>query len=236
MCVANTCAGQNPELLESIDFRKISMSRIALFPLVFLLLFAGMARAEKADRENPIALEAERIAIDDIKRVQTLEGNVVLTQGTLTIHSDKIVVTEDAAGFRRGVAFAGPGGLARFRQKREGREEWMEGEAERIEYDTRTEVAEFFHRAWVKSGTDQLRGDYIWYDAIAERYLATAGESHAEDAAPPRVRVVIQPKNKSAPTEEIDDSAVPPEVLQLKTSPGLGMPETPETGDSTEKP
>ncbi|MDR2625674.1 MAG: lipopolysaccharide transport periplasmic protein LptA [Zoogloeaceae bacterium] len=191
------------------------MSRFLFFPLVFLLL-ASSAYAEKADREKPIALEAERIAIDDLKRVQTLEGNVVLTQGTLTIRSDKIVVTEDAAGFRHGVAFAGPGGLARFRQKREGREEWMEGEAERIEYDTRTEVAEFFHRAWVKSGADQLRGDYIWYDAIAERYLATAGEGNAADAAPPRVRVVIQPRNQSAPEGEPDAGSVPPEVLQLE--------------------
>ena len=176
------------------------MFRPAFFLCIFLLL-ASSARAEKADRDKPIAMEAERIAIDDLKRIQTLEGNVVLTQGTLTIRSDKIVVTEDAAGFQRGVAFAGPGGLARFRQKREGRDEWMEGEAERIEYDSRTEVAEFFHRAWVKSGADQLRGDYIWYDAISERYLATAGKSHAGDAAPPRVQAVIHPRNKSAPTD-----------------------------------
>ncbi|MDR0737024.1 MAG: lipopolysaccharide transport periplasmic protein LptA [Zoogloeaceae bacterium] len=202
------------------------MLRLAFFFFVFLL-FVSPVRAEKADRDKPIALEANRIAIDDLKRVQTLEGNVVLTQGTLTIHSDKIVVTEDAAGFRRGVAFAGPGGLARFKQKREGREEWMEGEAERIEYDTRTEVAEFFHRAWVKSGADQLRGDYIWYDAIAERYLATAGDGHAGDAAPPRVQVVIQPRNKSAPEDEPDAGSVPPEVLQLKDAPELIVPESP---------
>ncbi|MDR1349563.1 MAG: lipopolysaccharide transport periplasmic protein LptA [Zoogloeaceae bacterium] len=202
------------------------MSRLVFLPFI-VLLFAFPVRAEQADRDKPIALEAERIAIDDLKRVQTLEGNVVLTQGTLTIHSDKIVVTEDAAGFRHGVAFAGPGGLARFKQKREGRDEWMEGEAERIEYDTRTEVAEFFHRAWVKSGADQLRGDYIWYDAISERYLATAGENHAGDAAPPRVRVIIQPKNKPAPEGETDVESVPREVLQLKAAPDPAPPEPP---------
>lgn len=145
------------------------------------------------------------------------------------IRSDKIVVTEDAAGFQRGVAFAGPGGLARFRQKREGREEWIEGEAERIEYDARTEVAEFFRRAWVKSGADQLRGDYIWYDAIFERYLATAGESQAKDAPPPRVRAVIQPRNKkNAPEEEANANAAPQEVLQLKAAPGPTAPDAPD--------
>lgn len=224
MCAANTCARQNP--VTRADFRKNPMSRPNCLPFIFLLL-ASPVFAEKADRDKPIALEAGRIAIDDLKGVQTLEGNVVLTQGTLTIRSDKIVVTEDAAGFRRGVAFAGPDGLARFRQKREGRDEWMEGEAERIEYDTRTEVAEFFHRAWVKSGADQLRGDYIWYDAISERYLATAGERHAGDAAPPRVQVFIQPRSKSAPEDANTTAPVPPEILQLDSPSAPITPKSP---------
>jgi lipopolysaccharide export system protein LptA len=203
------------------------MCRPVFLPFVFLL-FAFSVRAEQADRDKPIALEAERISIDDLKREQVLEGNVVLTQGTLTIRSNKIVVTEDAAGFQRGVAFAGPDGLARFRQKREGRDEWMEGEAERIEYDVRTEVAEFFRRAWVKSGADQLRGDYIWYDAISERYLATAGEGQTPNAAPPRVRAVIQPRRTSAPAEgSSTEKSIPPEILQLEDAPGLNTPKAP---------
>jgi len=151
--------------------------------LVLATLGAAPARAERADREKPIAIEADKVTIDDIKGVQILEGNVILTQGTLMILSDKIVVTEDPYGFQRGVAYGGPKGLARFKQKREGSEEWIEGEAERIEYDTRTEVAELFHRAWVKNGEDQIKGEYIWYDAIDERYLASAGESSLKKPA-----------------------------------------------------
>jgi lipopolysaccharide export system protein LptA len=75
-----------------------------------------------------------------------------------------------------------------------------------------------------------LRGDYIWYDAIFERYLATAGESHAKEATPPRVRVVIQPRNKkNAPEAGTNTDAAPQEVLQLKSAPGLIAPESPET-------
>lgn len=200
------------------------MNKISLVPLLFLALSAWVspALAERADRDKPITLEADKVTIDDIKRVQVLEGNVILTQGTLMIHSDRIVVTEDAYGFQRGVAFGGPRGLARFKQKREGTEDWVEGEAERIEYDTRTEVAELFHRAWVKSGEDQLKGDYIWYDAISERYLASAGESSLKQ--PARVRAIIQPKNKEAPPP--DGSPRPP-ALQLKSTDGLTLPERP---------
>lgn len=196
-----------------------------LVPALLLgLAILGMtpAHAERADREKPITLEANKVTIDDIKRVQILEGNVILTQGTLMIQSDRIVVTEDQYGFQRGVAFGGPGGLARFKQKREGSEEWIEGEGERIEYDTRTEVAELFHRAWIKSGQDQLKGEYIWYDAISERYLASAGESSLKK--PSRVRAIIQPKTREVPPPAENSR---PSGLQLRTTDGLQLPERP---------
>jgi len=196
----------------------------ALHSLFFslALLSCGLAHAERADREKPIQLEADKVTIDDIKRVQILEGNVHLIQGTLTIDADKIVVTEDQYGFQKGVAFSGPNGLARFRQKREGLEEWIEGEGERIEYNTRTEVAELFHRAWVKSGEDQLKGDYIWYDAVSERYLASAGESSLKQ--PTRVRALIQPRTKNAPPEEAPQK---PSGLQLKGTQSITLPDHP---------
>lgn len=75
----------------------------------------------------------------------------------------------------------------------------MEGEAERIEYNTNNEVAELFNRAWVKSGQDEVKGDYIWYDGISDKYLVTAGTQAQDGKAPPaRVRAIIQPKNRDA--------------------------------------
>ena len=63
------------------------------------------AHAERADRDKPIQVEANRITIDDAKKIQILEGNVVLTKGSLIIQSDRIVVTEDQYGFQKGTAF-----------------------------------------------------------------------------------------------------------------------------------
>ncbi len=187
-------------------------------PLLVLAAFAPAAQAERADRDKPIQLEAQRVTVDDAKKIQILEGDVVLIKGTLIIQSDKVVVTEDQYGFQRGTAFGGKGGLARFRQKREGKEEYIDGEAERIEYDTRSEIAELFRRAWVKSGDDQVKGDYIWYDSIHEKYLVTAGENRDPKAPPPRVRAVIQPKNKGAAPE---DTPVKGDHLGLKGAASL---------------
>lgn len=193
--------------------------------LVAALFVSAPAFAERADRDKPMLLEAQRMSIDDARKIQILEGDVVLTKGTLVLRAERVVVTEDEYGFQRGTAFGPKGGLARFRQKREGKDEYIEGEAERIEYNTRTEVAELFHRAWVKSGEDQVKGDYIWYDAVSEKYLVTAGEPSQPKGPPARVRAIIQPKNKGTPPAE--EAARPNRGgVDLRTAPGLStLPE-----------
>ncbi len=181
------------------------MKPIHLSVAASILALAFSAHAERGDREKPINLEADRVSMDDINKVQIFEGNVVMTQGTMQIRTNKLVVTQDADGFQKGVATGGPNGLARFRQKRDGKDEFIEGEAERIVHEARNEKTEFFVRAWVKSGQDEVRGHYISYDAPTEKYLVTnaggttksaTGESQA------RVRAIIQPKGKATPAED----------------------------------
>lgn len=183
--------------------------------LLLLLSCTFPALAERADRDKPINVEAARLSIDDNRHVQTLEGDVVLTQGTLQIHADKIVITEDRQGFQKSVATGGPKGKAHFRQKREGRNDYVEGEGERIDYDTRTEIAELFQKAWVKSGQDTVRGDYIWYDSISEKYMANATAPGETQGKPGRVRAILQPKAKDT------DSAASQSGITLQPSTGL---------------
>ena len=189
-------------------------SRIAI-PMILAMLSQPVL-AERADRDKPLQLEANRISIDDAKKIQILEGDVIVIKGTMMLRADRVVITEDQYGFQKGVAFGGKDGLARIRQKREGKDEYSEGEAERIEYNTNSEVAELFHRAWVKSGEDQVKGDYIWYDGISEKYLVTAGQNRDPKAPPARVRAIIQPRNKA------DQPAASSPRLDLKGAGSLG--------------
>ena len=162
------------------------------------MLAAVPARAEKADRDKPANIEADRVSVDDVKKVQTFEGNVQLVKGTLIIRAERIVVTQDDDGYQRGVATGTGGVLPRFRQKREGQDEYIEGEGERIEHDAKAEKTEFFNRAWVKSGLDEVRGQFISYDALTEKYFVTSGPNgtRAQPGSGERVRAVIQPKSK----------------------------------------
>ncbi len=195
---------------------------LRLAPLAFCLLCSLPAHAERADRDKPMLLEANKISIDDAKKVQVLEGDVIITKGTMTLKAERVVVSENHDGYQKGVAHASKGSLARFRQKLEGKNEYVEGEAERIEYDTQREIAELFQHAWVRSGQDEVRGDYIWYDAVSEKYLVTANGKTSDPKSPPsRVRAIIQPRNKDNPSPANPGTR---QSLQLKRDDNPGTP------------
>jgi lipopolysaccharide export system protein LptA len=174
----------------------------AIAGIAGVMLAATAARAEKADRDKPVNIEADRVSVDDVKKVQVFEGNVQLVKGTLIIRAERIVVTQDDDGYQRGVATGTADVPPRFKQKREGQDDYIEGEGERIEHDAKAEKTEFFNRAWVKSGLDEVRGQFISYDARTENYFVTSGPNgtRAKPGSNERVRAVIQPKNKDVAT------------------------------------
>ena len=161
-----------------------------------LLGFSSLALAESADRDKPIDLEADSVKVDDAKQISTYSGNVILTQGTLIIRAGKLIVREDSAGFQHSTSLGNP---TTFKQKREGKNEYMEGSAQRIEYDGRMDKVQLFTKAWVKRGEDIVHGDYISYDANAE-YAEVIGGTKTVDGTTTngRVHAIIQPKNKKA--------------------------------------
>lgn len=169
--------------------------------LVALLSTHQTAFAEAADKDKPIDLEADSVKVDDAKQISTYSGNVILTQGTLEIHADKLIVREDKEGFQHSTSLGTPNKPSTFKQKREGKNEYMEGSAQRIEYDGRMDKVQLYTKAWVKRGEDIVHGDYIMYDANAEYAEVIGGGSQAATSATPsgRVRAVIQPKNKTTP-------------------------------------
>jgi lipopolysaccharide export system protein LptA len=160
------------------------------------MLFISPVLAEKADKDQPVHLESDRATVQEANKLATFTGNVVLTQGTLIIRADKMTVKEDANGFQHATAF---GNLASFRQKRDGKDEYVEGWSERMEYDSKADKVELFKKARLRRGQDEVYGDYISYDAINEFFQVIGGNN--ETAAPTRssegrVRAVIQPKKK----------------------------------------
>jgi len=171
--------------------------------------------AERADREKPVNLESDRVDLDDSKKEAVFEGNVTLTQGTMMIKADKIIVKQDADGFQYGIAYGSP---AHFRQKREGFDDFIEGFSERLEYDGKADKVQLFANARIQRGRDEVRGDYISYNAITEFFQVIGGGKTAASPGNPqgRVRAVIQPKPKAAaqPGAASSVELAPPDTLQ----------------------
>lgn len=167
--------------------------------------YSSCVYAEAADRDKPIDLEADSVKVDDAKHISTYFGNVILTKGTLIIHADKLIVREDQEGFQHSSSFGNP---TTFKQKREGKNEYIEGSSQRIEYDARMDKVQLYTKAWVKRGEDIVHGDYIMYDANAEYAEVIGGGPKSATSGVPsgRVRAIIQPKNKQAKDSGADNS------------------------------
>jgi lipopolysaccharide export system protein LptA len=175
-----------------------------IFLISLLALFAVDASAEKADRSKPVDLSADKAEYDGLNKTGLYEGNVILTQGTIRIQAEKIVVKAD----KRGTTFAtASGSPVSFRQKLDGSNDFIEGYGERLEFDTKSDTVQLIDRAFIKRGQDELRGNYISYNSRTEVFKVDGRNNNPNAAAPTtggRVHVIIQPKNT-----ETDDADAP---------------------------
>jgi lipopolysaccharide export system protein LptA len=167
--------------------------KTGFYAVLCAALLAAPAHAEKADRDKPVNLEADTVTLDDIRKVSVYQGNVVLSQGTLMLRADRIQVTQNASGLDKLSATGRP---AAFRQKLDGRDEFIEGFADRIEYDSVNSQLEMIGQAQLRRGDDELRGAQISYNANTEFYKVV-GQPDAKTPAG-RVRAVIRPKPRAA--------------------------------------
>ncbi|HET9652539.1 MAG TPA: lipopolysaccharide transport periplasmic protein LptA, partial [Usitatibacter sp.] len=148
-----------------------------------------------ADREKEIVVGADHLTADDAKRTSVFDGNVVVTQGTMRMTANKVTVKEDANRHKFYVAYGEP---VTFRQKRDNVDEWVEGFAQRAEFDERSDMLRLFDNARVKSNQNEINGQFISYDMtkqVAEVLGAPPGQKPPEGS---RVKVIIIPPKKDA--------------------------------------
>jgi lipopolysaccharide export system protein LptA len=167
-----------------------------------LLCAAGLAQAEKADSYKPTEIKFDQVDVDDVKQIRTFTGNVILTRGTLLMKSSKAVVTQDPEGYQYVTLTSVPGTPATFRQKRDGEgDQWVEGEAERIEYDGKIELVKLFNKAKVRrlegsKPSDEVQGEFIYYDSRKEFFSVKNSATGESKPGGGRGTMVIQPSTK----------------------------------------
>lgn len=180
-------------------------------------LGSGVASAEKGDRQQPMNIEADALRYDDLKQVSVFTGNVVLTRGTIIIRGARIEVRQDPQGYQYGVVTAAPGQRAFFRQKRDGDNEFIEGESETIEYDGKADVFKLIKDAQLRrlrgtQVTDTVSGTNIQYNSLTDVFTVDGGTQRGSE----RVRATLTPRSAAS------EPARPGVPLRSDDSPGGG--------------
>jgi lipopolysaccharide export system protein LptA len=199
----------------------MNIPRLLPLALVLLASLSTGAWAEKADRNKPMNVESDTLRYDDLKQVSIFTGRVVLTKGTILIRGAQIEVRQDAEGYQYGLVTSEPGKLAFFRQKREGVDEFIEGEGITLEYDGKADTVKFINSALLRrlrgaTLADEVTGQVIVYNNSTDVFTVDGGKTQGATGSNSggRVRAMLTPKPNVEATP-----ATPPAVL--KTTPQL---------------
>lgn len=206
-------------------------TRQILLALFVAATLAAPAAAQRDDKSQPVNFNADSGEVNYQTKIGNLSGNVVITQGTMTIRADRIRFKQNGDNSISATAYGNP---ISFRQKRDGSDEYFEGFAQRAEYDGEKEMLELFERALLKRGADEIRSNYISYNTRSEQFRAEgrpdAAGTPANAGPGARVRGVFQPKSeekdgkdaKAAPAAAKPQAT--PAPLPLKRSGELPAP------------
>jgi lipopolysaccharide export system protein LptA len=178
------------------------LRQFMLMTLVIVSSITSNVRAEKADQDKPIILEAEKVSVNDVQQVYDLEGGLLLTKGSILITGEKGNIKVDPQGYEYVDVQAKPGTTASFRQRREGpANEFMQGRGKTVTYNAKTELLTLIGDADLKrlhnmQMLDQLRGWKIDYDDVTQRYQVYPPANAKADGLP-LARALLSPRRKA---------------------------------------
>ena len=202
--------------------------RSALLVALLAAAVSAPAQAEKADRFKPLNVEADQPGKIDLQnQFVVFNGNVVVSKGTMQIRAARIEVRETPGGYHTAVATGAPGKPATFRQKRDGVDEYIAGEAEKLEYDGKTDTIRFVTNASVRrlrgaTVADEIAGNLVTYDSTTEVFSVSGGAAPTATNPGGRVRAVLTPREGSEAAAEAASAAASAAAPTLRLSPALG--------------
>lgn len=202
------------------------MTQPYLFLVVTALALSGAgAHAERADRDQPMTIESDALRYDDQKQISTFTGRVTVNKGTIVMRGARMEVRQDPRGYQFGTLTAETGQRAFFRQKRDGVDEYMEGEAERIEYDGQADSVRFLRAAELRrfrgaTLSDSVSGNLIVYDNRTEKFTVDGVPDVPGGGG--RVRAVLSPRPAASAASSPSAPASTPSGPGLRSSLTLG--------------
>jgi len=169
---------------------------------LFALLFSAVSLALPEDAQQQMTILSDSAELDRKAGVVVYKGNVVLTQGTLKIESDRLMILRSGDVVEQAVAEGSP---ARYQQQIQPGQQLTTAAGQRIDYFATRKQVQIKGNAQLQQEGNQFSGETIIYDITNERVQASSQTNSSEDNnsetttpdKPQRIKVVIQPEAKA---------------------------------------
>ena len=173
------------------------MSKKITLLITLIFLAPTLAWGADLDRKEPIHVEADHMQYDTLNKINRYTGNVIASQGSLSIQSDVIEIRQDNDGYQLGLA-TGAQKRVFFRQNRNLQNERIEGEAYRLEYNGKTATLRLVGNAVLRRYknnelTDQTAGGIIHYNDNTGLFTVESGKNNSSPSG--RVTSVFTPSS-----------------------------------------
>lgn len=173
--------------------------------LVVLSGLTSPAFSLKGDDKQPLQIDANQATLDQKTMVSVFTGNVVITKGSLIVHSDKGIASEDKEGNRTLILNGSPVTFSQL-QDDGGK---IEGQCDKFEYNSKSSLAVLTGRARVKKGKSEVIGDVLTYNTQTQVYSAVSNLGNGvKKSSGGRITVILDQvsndnKTTTAPTKPV---------------------------------
>lgn len=145
--------------------------------------------ADGTRRAQPVHLRADRIEFDQKTGTSLYRGNVVFTQADFRLTAAQAATANRAGQLETVTARGKP---LTFRDRLEGEQQFIEGSAERAEYEAPAKRLHLFGNVDIRHGDDRFRAAVAHYDQAAASLVAEGDGNQ-------RVRATLKPQRRLAP-------------------------------------
>ncbi|MDH5570692.1 MAG: lipopolysaccharide transport periplasmic protein LptA [Gammaproteobacteria bacterium] len=146
------------------------------------------AYALKADREQPIEINADSMVAEEPKGFSHYKGNVQISQGSLRVEADEVIIYFIDGALNKLIIKGQP---AHLQQLPENNQEPVFSKANLMEYYATTDQLFLIENAEVKQGDNLFSGEHIEYDT---RNSTVSAKSNGKQSG--RVQAIIVPQKK----------------------------------------
>jgi len=162
--------------------------RSLFLAVIVLTLIPLQSSAFTADGNEPIRIQSDRAELDEQKGMSTYTGDVVITQGTSILKSDKVVVYNNKEGLIKIEAFGTP---AQFSQQENENSPTTHAYGNTIIYTRADEKLTLIDNAKLEQGKNTFSGKEIIYNTVSRIVTAQGGKDKTD-----RVEIIVHPVKK----------------------------------------